>query len=64
MTPDDYLQVLAERLARLVRESESLISQAKLNGDGDATVPLGALNRLSREVRGTPQASTRWMSVS
>lgn len=65
MTPDDHPQVLAERLARLVRESEALIALAKLTEDGRAVVPLGALHRLQREVRGDePQPSMSWMSAS
>lgn len=60
-TPDP--QHLAELHGRLVREANALVRAAKLNGDGQAVVPIGQLNRVSRELRGEPQPSGAWMSA-
>jgi hypothetical protein len=60
----DHLELVVERLARLTREADALVRAAELNRDGQAVVTISSLNRLRRELRGEPQPSTFWMSVS
>ena len=61
VTGVDHLEIALERYTRLVREADALVRSAEMDERGRALVSLGALNRLSREVKGQPQPSATWM---
>jgi hypothetical protein len=64
LNQDERHDALAEGYRRLAFEANELLKAAALNGQGDAVIPIGQLNRLRRVLKGERQPSTAWMSAS
>jgi hypothetical protein len=54
---DQQYENLADAYIRLTREARALSKTAAFLDDGEATVSVAALNRLTRELKGEPQPS-------